>query len=266
MKIAVVTPYCDEPVATLEACHESVRRQGYPCQHIMVADGTGHDLIERWNASHVRLGKRHRDGGCTPRSIGSLIAFARDFDGVAFLDADNRFLPNHIETLVEALEKADADIAFSDRRIVLQDGTLCNFEDLDVLQRMHADTSCHLFTKRSAVLASAWAEMGQDLWPLCDRIIFSICRRLQMKIAWSGLQTLLYTSHWGLHYKAMGLDPPRNEHHIDWQELRQVVTRSKSESFWITSEDIDFAFGNVHANQNPDESEIWSRIGPSGAA
>ena len=39
MQVAVVTPYCDEPIEWLTQCHESVKRQRHPATHILVGDG-----------------------------------------------------------------------------------------------------------------------------------------------------------------------------------------------------------------------------------
>jgi len=38
LRVAVVTPYCREPLETLLHCHESVRGQSYPCTHFLGAE------------------------------------------------------------------------------------------------------------------------------------------------------------------------------------------------------------------------------------
>jgi hypothetical protein len=61
LKVAVVTPYYQEPQDWLIQCHESVANQSYPCTHIMVADGYSNELVGRLGVLHIPLPRRHRD-------------------------------------------------------------------------------------------------------------------------------------------------------------------------------------------------------------
>jgi hypothetical protein len=98
MRVAVVTPYYNETDQQLERCIESVVDQSYrDVTHVMVADG----LPREWQPTgrqfeHIMLPHSHADAGATPRSIGALSAFSREFDAVAFLYSDNWYEPNHI--------------------------------------------------------------------------------------------------------------------------------------------------------------------------
>ena len=99
--VAVITPYYREDTEKLRRCHESVLRQTGEVTHFMVADGFPNPEVDRWDVQHVSLGAAHGDNGNTPRGIGALLAFAQGFDAVAFLDADNWFVDNHISSLLK---------------------------------------------------------------------------------------------------------------------------------------------------------------------
>src|SRR4051794_26673695 len=103
LKIAVVTPYYKESPAVLRQCHESVLRQSYACRHILVSDGYPAPYFDdAKDAIHIKLPQAHGDNGNTPRAMGGVLADRQGFDAVAYLDADNWYEPNHIESMVAA--------------------------------------------------------------------------------------------------------------------------------------------------------------------
>lgn len=258
MRVAVITPYAGEGDDVLRAAHDSVRAQTMEATHYMVADGQRRAVVDGWAVEHIVLGRAHRDGGCTPRAIGAMAAFASGHDAVAFLDADNRYRPEHLASLVETVERTGAVLAFSDRAIVLADGTPCPFEDSDVVERRHADTNCHFLTSKAAFLAGSWGMMGQALWPLCDRLILAVARRRGLALAWTGQPTVTYTSRWGLHYRAMGLPVPPDEHRMDWARIR--ADAKAIDGPWFTAEDVACVLGSEHGLVDPDEPEVGDRI------
>jgi len=260
MRVAVVTPYIDEPDAVLRAAHYSVRAQTCEVTHIMVADGARRRELDAYDIEHIVLGHPHMDGGCTARAVGALAAFAAGHDAVAFLDADNRYTPDHVASLVEVVESTGAALVFSDRSIELTDGTQCRFEDRDVVERQHVDTSCHFMTSRAAFLIAVWASMGPELWPLCDRLVVAAARRRDIPIGWSNRRSLIYVSRWGLHYKAMGQPIPRDEHQLDWTKVRERAMSHAESSPWITSEDIMAVLGSEHGEVDPADDQFWNRL------
>ena len=71
MKIAVITPYFNEPLNVLERCHESVARQcdlgEASITHFFIADGEGFKAVDNLSRfRHIRLGVSHNDNGNTP--------------------------------------------------------------------------------------------------------------------------------------------------------------------------------------------------------
>src|SRR5262245_29299152 len=97
-RVAVVTPYYQEKLEVLRDCLASVAKQTFRCDHFVVADGHPQELVTP--AEHIILPRAHHDNGNTARAIGSLSAMNQDYDAVAYLDADNWYYPNHIESMV----------------------------------------------------------------------------------------------------------------------------------------------------------------------
>lgn len=121
MRVAVVTPYTDEPAEWLAQGHESVRAQGVDATHILVADGRPEAAVSAWADQHIVLKHRHGDGGNAARMAGGLSAASQRFDAVTFLDPADWFLPGHLPGLIAAARTADAATA---RRILHRiDGT-----------------------------------------------------------------------------------------------------------------------------------------------
>ena len=221
MKIAVVTPYYNESLDTIERCHRSVRAQTVTCQHWLIADGYSRPEIKSWSATTVDLPHEHGDNGNTPRGIGAIMALNSGYDAIAFLDADNWYREDHIATVVDLIRKSGAAVIFSDRQIVLATGAECALEDDDVVARTAVDTSCYTLTSRAASLIPVWAMTPKLLSPLCDRVMFAAVSRSQLPTAWTLEKTVFYESRWPSHYKALGLPPPPDAHHTPWDAIEE---------------------------------------------
>jgi cellulose synthase/poly-beta-1,6-N-acetylglucosamine synthase-like glycosyltransferase len=218
MRVAVITPYYREPLDVLERCHGSVAAQTYPCTHIMVADGHPQSPVDTWQETqHFSLPICHGDYGNTPRSLGSISAFNQGFDAVAYLDADNWYAEEHVETLVEALRTNPAAVAFSFRQIMLKvaDG-LEPLPGLEAGERnaTHVDTNCYLITKEAAYLAPVWALMDPRFAAVGDRVIRRVIRDRLPSIVCTGKKTVFYLSRWPQHYKAVGRPVPADAHEV----------------------------------------------------
>ncbi|BBK40600.1 hypothetical protein STVA_06200 [Allostella vacuolata] len=121
MRIAVVTPYADEPAEWLAQGHASVRAQGVEAVHVLVADGQPDPAVAGWADQHIVLKHRHGDGGNAARMAGGLSAASQRFDAVTFLDPADWFLPGHLAGLAAAAAGVDAATA---RRVLHRiDGT-----------------------------------------------------------------------------------------------------------------------------------------------
>jgi hypothetical protein len=245
MNVAIVTPYYDEPLDVLLRCRDSVAAQNHGAVHYFVADGRPRPEIDHWPIRHIKLPAGHADGGATPRGLGAICAFNAGFEAVGFLDADNWLRADHVSSCVKLCRSSGADVVFADRQIVLSTGELCPFEDRDIIQRRHVDTSGFFLTARAAHLAPLWTLLGKDLWPACDRLMFATLRARGVSHAWTGLRSVFYCSRWGLHFKALGLPPPSDEHHIDWKAVRAAWDPADFErrsGVWL-----DLNLGEEHA-------------------
>ena len=100
--VSVVTPYYKEPEDILRQCHESIIKQkgDFTINHFMVADGYPQAHVSKWKCFHTSLPLAHNDAGNTARGIGSILAEKIDSDFITFLDADNWYHDNHIESLL----------------------------------------------------------------------------------------------------------------------------------------------------------------------
>ncbi len=84
-------------------------RANHSATHILVIDGDQSlQGITFPGVSCFHTPQPHLDYGNTARAIGSIEAVARDFDAIAYLDADNWYEPDHLEQMVALHERTGA--------------------------------------------------------------------------------------------------------------------------------------------------------------
>jgi GT2 family glycosyltransferase len=127
--VTVITPTIGSP--KLKDAIESVQKQTYKCNHLLVVDGTenAHNVYAQTNAEEEGLkvcytpentGKTggnfygHRIYAAYPHLINS--------DYILFLDEDNWFEPDHVETLIKTIEEKKLDFSYSLRKVFDADG------------------------------------------------------------------------------------------------------------------------------------------------
>jgi glycosyltransferase involved in cell wall biosynthesis len=207
MRIAVVTPYYREDDLVLRACHESVCRQSYPASHILVADGHPQDWLSDTAAQHIVLPVNHRDYGDTPRVVASLSAMAQGFDGIAYLDADNWYQPNHIETIVRLRAETGAAICSTRRSIHRPDGSLLGYCEASEGEDF-VDTNCLAVFKEAFHLLPHWTLMPTWAHVLGDRMMWHVLKQSGLKRSHSLERTVSYRSMYEFHYRKLGEVPP----------------------------------------------------------
>ena len=84
MKVAVITPFYNEPLAWLEQAQRSVMGQSFACTHILVGDQAR--ITPPLDGLVVHLPVGCKDYGDTPRAVGSMYAAGLGFDAIAYLD------------------------------------------------------------------------------------------------------------------------------------------------------------------------------------
>jgi len=179
-RVAVITPYYKESVAKLRQCHDSVLAQSEPCLHVLVADGHPRRRINHWHAEHVRLPRSHGDIGSTPRLIGSYHAIGLGVDAVAFLDADNWYGPDHIASLLAAMDQHQADFVSSSRTLCRLDGTVMGPCPITDPERF-IDTNTMLLGRGAFPLLHQWVLMPPYGHLIGDRIMLHHLKNAGLK-------------------------------------------------------------------------------------
>jgi GT2 family glycosyltransferase len=103
---------------TIKQANESVRNQTYPATHYVFAHGADcwyavDNNIKDENAQVVYLPRANGGGGYGMAPVFALAPFAVTEDIMFYLDDDNWYEPDHIESLVEMIEKHDLGWAYS---------------------------------------------------------------------------------------------------------------------------------------------------------
>jgi len=230
MKIAVVTPYCREEPRVVARCIKTVKAQTVPCEHYLVADGRplrGMDADP--TLRHLVLPFAHGDGGSVARAVGGLAAAAAGCDAVAYLDADNGYLPHHLESLRKLVAASGRPLAASWRMFHRSDGSRLNVVSTEEERADHVDTSCWLITRDAFDLLDAWF-MPVPLGSVCDRVFYEIVRFRGHAVALSRQRTVSYTTRYRHHYERAMEEPPADARDgvlgaaRDW--LRQAGNRT----------------------------------------
>ena len=208
MKIAVITPYYKESTEILSQCHQSVLSQNVFADHFFIADGFPNEEVMQWNVKHTTLPQSHDDNGNTPRGIGSILADKEGYDFIAYLDADNWFHPNHLNSLLYLYEETKADVCSSFRTIHALDGVELFVDEPNDLALVHIDTSCFLLHRNAFESLDIWLKMPKILSPICDSIFLAGLRHYKYKFACTKQKTVAFRSQYGCHYERANIAPP----------------------------------------------------------
>lgn len=120
--VTVITPTVGSP--KLKDAIESVSKQTYKCNHLVVIDGPEYFDVVMKNAT-----PGNTQFTCAPENTGktggnfyghriyAAYPHLLNSDYILFLDEDNWFEQNHVETLVKTIEEKKLDFAYSLRKI-----------------------------------------------------------------------------------------------------------------------------------------------------
>lgn len=206
-RVAVVTPYYRFETDWLESCCESVRAQTFPCTHILVADGFPSDAVAACGGQHITLPVRHSDWGDTPRAIGSVSAVSQGFDAICYLDIDNWYEPDHIESLVDLARRSGAAVCSSGRRLHRPDGSLLG-DCIEVDGETFIDTNCFYLTRKAYPVLHTWYLMPPRYHAAGDRVLLEAIKRRKLPRAHSGRPTVAYRTTYVHHFQRFGETPP----------------------------------------------------------
>lgn len=209
MLVAIVTPYHDsKTLHWLQECIESVRRQSYKeCIHVLVGDGfQAMDLPIHDRLHTIHLSHNIGDYGDSPRALGAIYAYAQGADAVAFLDADNWYEINHIESLIDIHKHTGAQVITCYRQLADLNGKILGIcPDSDGLS--FCDTGCMLFTKDSSEIATSWWTIPKAYHALDDRVIWDRVLSKKYSIACSKHASFVYRTAFIHHYKMFNQIP-----------------------------------------------------------
>ncbi len=197
--IAVVTPVRqDFEREALFQCFDSVSAQTMPVHHVVVFDGEvrSYPMAKKGADRTYVVVPKCGDYGNTPRAMGTTFAWMKLYaEYVLWLDADNWWLPEHVEHLVQLQKNSGAGVVASQRWIVRPDGTdprIAVQEDLT----WHRDTSCLCFYHTRALTSLSPVLLMQEEHRYADK---QISYNVQNDIKTSAMRTCFYRSNYVYH-------------------------------------------------------------------
>lgn len=175
----------------LERTIESVKAQTYPCKHYVFFDGCMSTIED--DTLHVcELPVRTGGNGMMNGGVVAASAYLVEEDMMCWLDDDNWFEPNHVESLVEA--KGDKPYAWSLRQLRNVDGSFFANDDFESVGHHSGfiDLNCYLMDRMVAVqIAPLWYRTTGELM-VGDRFVYQALKENGIANAGSGLYTLNY--------------------------------------------------------------------------
>uniref|UniRef100_B8HUG1 Glycosyl transferase family 2 n=1 Tax=Cyanothece sp. (strain PCC 7425 / ATCC 29141) TaxID=395961 RepID=B8HUG1_CYAP4 len=278
MKIAVITPFYATPREWLLECIESVKAQTVPCTHFLVSDGNPTIPLqpdELEGLQLCQLPQPHRDGGSVARAVGSASAICQGFDAIAYLDSDNWYQPNHLESLVTLHQQTGAVVCTSGCTLNHLNGSLlgvCPENDGET----HVDTSCYFITRPAFGITAIWYLMEQKYGLSCDRIFWENIKEWNLSCAHTGLPTVAYRTAFRSSYQYFGVEPPANaKDNVGpppgskglpiWSPLllqyyRWPKSRSELRTNWVESLSLPVNLKEINLIAWPDWSQPVERV------
>lgn len=215
MKIAVVTPYFKEPTEVLLRCHQSVLSQTVSADHFMIADGFPDAELDRINVQHVKLPRSHADNGNTPRGIGGMLARNEGYDFVTYLDADNWYHDNHIESMLSKHHETKSEVVTSFRELYDHNDQVLDITEAAEDELLHVDTSCFFISRSAFTLLPIWMQMPKGLGPACDRVFFAAVKYYRFKFESTRKRTVAFSTQYEYHYQLAGKAAPKGTKRAD---------------------------------------------------
>ena len=201
-RIMVITPTTGSH--TLKRAIESVQNQTMKTEHLVVLDGpaawdrvrmTPSNFSCKWMMLPENVGANnwygHRVYAAMPLMVNA--------DYILFLDEDNWFEPNHVETMINKIKSKDLMWAYSLRKIYDERGQYVCDDDCEALGRYptfydhtinFVDTNCYCF-RREYLVNIAHAFYGQ--WG-ADRPFYKAAASGLPSFGCTGEATVNYTA------------------------------------------------------------------------
>lgn len=194
--VAVVTSTTGRE--TLLKTIESVQQQTYPCQHYIFYDGVPINMEFPKNIHVTQLPVKTGGGAIMNGAICAASIFLTTEDYLCFVDDDNWFEPNHVESLMSIMR--NNEYAYSLRRLINQDGTFWMNDDGEATGHHGdlVDVNCFLMTRHLAKqVAPLWYNTNGEVM-IGDRHVWAALLQNNVPYAASGKYTVNYrmASRW----------------------------------------------------------------------
>ena len=176
MRVMVITPTTGKD--TVVKAVESVANQTVETEHLVVLDGAealnkfaelNHHQTWNDNLHRLTLPENVGGNGWYGHRVYAAMPLMVNADYILFLDEDNWFEPNHVETMINKIKSKDLMWSYSLRRICDERGQYVCDDDCESLGRYptfydhmlnFVDTNCYCF-KREYLVSIAHAFYGQ---------------------------------------------------------------------------------------------------------
>ena len=197
MRIMVITPTTGKD--TLKDAVNSVIDQTIEVEHLLVADGRDATKNPHFNSTKHRMVLPENVGGngWYGHRVYAAMPLMVNADYILFLDEDNWFEPNHVETMINKIKSKDLMWAYSLRRIVDERAQYVCDDDCESLGRFptfydhtinFVDTNCYCF-RREFLVSVAHYFYGQ--WG-ADRQFYRFTSKLLPSFGCTGEATVNY--------------------------------------------------------------------------
>ena len=201
-RIMVITPTTGKD--TVKKAIVSIADQTIQVEHLLVHDGAeAKEKMSNWgllgNVKTITLPENIGGNGWYGHRVYAAMPLMVNADYILFLDEDNWFEPNHVETLLQKIKSKDLMWAHSLRRIVDEAGQYIGDDDCESLGRYptfydhtlnFVDTNCYCF-KREYLVTVAHAFYGQ--WG-ADRKFYKATASALPSFGCTGEATVNYTA------------------------------------------------------------------------
>jgi len=174
-RVMVITPTTGKD--TLYKAIDSVANQTIPTEHLVVVDGMDVwkklDGVWPLRCIHMTLPENVGGDGWYGHRVYAAMPLMVNADYILFLDEDNWFEPNHVETMLNKIKSKDLMWAYSLRRICDERGEYVCDDDCESLGRYptvydhsvnFVDTNCYCFRREFLVNVahSFYGQWGAD--------------------------------------------------------------------------------------------------------
>lgn len=203
-RIMVITPTTGKD--TVLKAIGSVNSQTVPTEHLIVKDGkVDNPLIYATKTRKIiTLPENIGRNGWYGHRVYAAMPLMVNADYILFLDEDNWFEPNHVETLINKIKSKDLMWSYSLRRICNEEGEFLCEDDCESLGRWptfydhmlnFVDTNCYCF-RRDYLVSVAHHFYGQ--WGQ-DRVFYKEVAKALPSFGCTGEATVNYRAPKRLH-------------------------------------------------------------------